>query len=277
MSNLNDFIGGTSLNFWRSDGIPSVSTHGPYDSDEHGSYGPQIQILGTTTDAHYYGKEFKLHHVPDRRVFSSVPSHGEFHIKLNLSADTTNAPSPTEDVSHEDNLVPTMQAVIRCLSYKIYTKQLEGDSYVLKDTISLANNTYTDFSYSTSGAVSSPSADVHRKLNVSAGWSSTSNQSHWWQDAWHTKNNFANIIIYQQRADNINESFIDTDNTGPIFIKTQWELDNTAWNNIFSRSYNEVEGIMMQNTNNNIDEAVLENVYSGQRSFVNNLDDGNQY
>ena len=72
MSNLNDFIGGTSLNFWRSEGFNNISTHGPYDGATGSDvvYGPNLEILGTTSDTHHFGKEFKLHHVPDRRVFA---------------------------------------------------------------------------------------------------------------------------------------------------------------------------------------------------------------
>ena len=63
MSNLNDFIGGTSLNFWRSEGFNNISTHGPYDGATSMDvvYGPNLEILGTTSDTHHFGKELVLH------------------------------------------------------------------------------------------------------------------------------------------------------------------------------------------------------------------------
>jgi len=272
MSNLNDFIGKNSLNFWKHSGISNISTHGLYDGPDV-AYGPVVQILGTTSVTHHYGEEFKLHHVPDKRVFAGYEGAGQFQVKINLGADKTNAPDPSANVYAEVNLVPTLTAVIRCLSYKIYTKQAENDAYVLKDTITFESKVYTDYNYNKSLYVPSSNADVHTQVIAHPHYSGQSNQSHWWQGAWVTKNNFGNIAIYRAHDANINESFLDTDNEGPVFIKVQWELDNTAWNNLFSRSYNEVEGIMFDD----MEDTVMGSLYAGQRSYNNGFADGNQY
>ena len=44
MSNLNDFIGGTSLSAWKTNGVAAITTHGLYDAvDAHSLYGADLQ------------------------------------------------------------------------------------------------------------------------------------------------------------------------------------------------------------------------------------------
>jgi hypothetical protein len=253
MSNLNDFIGGTSLQFWRSDGIDLVSTNGPYDN------GNSIQILGTTSDTHFFGKEWKLHHVPDRRLFKYQQSYEYFDVKLNMSADKTNAPNPGEAVTHVDNLLPTLQAVARCLTFTIYTKRNEADSYTLYKTFPFTSTSFSAFG--TPYVLSVAGTPTHKaQLNP---FYSASSANSTWQGVSTTVLNFGRLQPIVSSLPSLNESFIETPDEGQFFVKMEWTIDNTAWNNIFSRSYNEVEGIYLSD----LDKTVGVALYSGKREY----------
>lgn len=261
MSNLNDFIGGTRLKFWRNDGISANSSHGSYDIDS------RVEILGTTTDTHYFGREFKLHHIPDRRIFYYTSSSDSIDLKINLSASTTSAPNPSESVTHTDNLTPTLQAFARCLSYKIYTKQNLSDSYTLKGQVDPSAITFSALGDNV--AVNSSDTDVNARINFNITYSGSS-ASKTWQGASSTQAQFARLFTYISMNPNLDEAWLIAPNEGQLFVKIRWELDNTAYNNLFSRTYNEVEGVHFQNFN----ATVMSALYSGERQYTASLQSG---
>lgn len=265
MSNLNDFMGGrTGIKFWRSDGIDVTSSHGAYDSQAIGA--PTIEILGTTSDTHSFSREFKLHQVPDRRIFNYGSTSGYWWIPLNMSADMTNAPNPSEAVTHQDNLGPTLTAVMGCLRYKIYTKENDTDSWTLKDTLS-AQGITSNWNQNT-GYVTSSVTDFNARFYFQGGHTPSSTES--WQGVNIQRNACGRLTVATQMVPNIDECFIVTPNEGQILVKLEWTIDNTEWNNIFSRSYNEVVGLKMKSAYTTNMDAL----YSGERQYTTYIQNG---
>jgi len=257
MSNLNDFMGGrTGIKFWRSEGIDVNSSHGAYDN-----HAQHIQILGTTSDTHSFSKEFKLHQVPDRRIFNYGSTSGYWWIPLNMSADMTNAPNPSEAVTHQDNLNPTLTAVMGCLRYKIYTKENDSDSWTLKDTLS-AQGITSNWNQNT-GYVTSSVTDFNARFYFQGGHTTSTNNEQW-QGGNVVQRECGRLTVVTQMVPNIDECFIVTPTEGQILVKLEWTIDNTEWNNIFSRSYNEVVGLKMESS----DLSVMDALYSGERQYT---------
>ena len=269
MSNLNDFIGRTSLSAWKTNGVAALTTHGPYDSASSGLYGAaDLQILGTTVHNHSFGKEFKLEHVPDRKVFmlglNNDSNYNFMYVKINTTADRTNAPNPSVSVVTADNLVPTLQAVARCLSFKIYTKQTESDAYVLKDTISMSTQDFGSTYFGTGQLIASTAAGINHSVKLYPSYTSGMNAYKWQEIDSPSNGDFGRIVVFHSMPRNIDDCFIKTANEGPIYVKVEWVLDTTAYNAIFSRSYNEVEGLKFMIEN----DIAIDSIYSGQRTWV---------
>ena len=266
MSNLNDFIGGTSLKFWRHEGHPAITTHGPYDSEQYTS----IEVLGTTSDTHLYGQEYKLHHVPDKKIYAYTHANtGDYpiYVKLNLSASTTNAPNPSEGVVHSDNLVPTLQAVTRCLSYKFYSKQNETDAYTLHDTIDFSGITFASTFGQYTDNIESTASNYNERIKFGLTYTTSSGGTSWQDLGSISNSNFGRIYCIHQMKPNLDEAYITTSNEGQIIVKFEWALDTTAYNNLFSRSYNEIEGIKFANPDHQFPKLL----YAGERQYGSGL------
>jgi hypothetical protein len=257
MSNLNDFLGGGMLSHYRHEGFPANTSHGSYDNDS------TVQIVGSTSDAHSFAREYKFDRVPGKKVFGNFNTNQYFYIKVDPGASMTGAPQPSGNWYDEGNALPVAQAVYETLRFKISTKNSAGGSYSVVETMDFSSG----FSLAwgdTTAVKNSATSDVSIKIQGDANYSGSG--SIWWQGSNTSKTNFIRITVQPGMKENIDECILKVNTDSELYVKLEWTVDNASWNSLFSGgdwTQTLLQGIYFGSP----DGTIADYLYCGQRQY----------